>query len=194
MAYTLIGLEELLRKQFPELMEIADELKIEHHSRTRKSDLIAAIYAHMEEMSALDQARTLPPSAWEGSTIDVEALSAAVEGVYKTSDGEQHSYTKDEIEKLFPSRRLQVFFLLSRGYSRADVARLLGIYYSQVHSYAKQFDAGGQPVISHNRGYSHTIRQLADAGWDRASIAKKLDKPYSFVHNVLKRHQQDKEE
>jgi len=92
------------------------------------------------------------------------------------------------------TKKDKIIELLRQGIDKSAIARLLDTQYSYVWSVAKKLEK----EIPHKRvqrdSISQQIRDLADNGYGRAHISKKLRIDYSFVHNVLKRYNQLREE
>jgi len=189
MVHALIGLDELLDTAKVKLKEMATDLSITYTKKTTGEDLAAAIYTKLQQQEAELQAQVSTEANFD--TIAVTTENEVIAGLVKSASVKPETYTKSEVEGLFKTRKEQIFFLLSRNQTRADIAKILNIYYSQVHTYAKLWQEGkGQITPSTHGDVSAKIRKLHDAGWERAAIAKKLGKEYSFVHNVIKRYEQ----
>lgn len=173
------------RMKMKELQVIAKEMGINSFGM-KKDDLYKTIWvAQQAQLDAEREAKVAEitkEGAKESLILDTKDIAEAVKIV----------------QAAFPTNKSdQIRCLLTNGFSKADIARATKTHYSYVHTVSKQWELkGGKAAVTTEKApsISEQIRNLYDKGWDRASISKKLNINYSFVHNVLKTYKLKKGE
>ncbi len=86
--------------------------------------------------------------------------------------------------------------MYEQGMSVAEISKETGSHYSYVYGVIQRLCNKKGEEVRHERkeSKSDTIRAMVDEGMTTGQIAKELNSNYSFVHSVVKKYKESKEQ